>query len=221
MSKITLEQVEKLIESYNDSDIHKYYSKYGEGRASGYALQKLYAKTASGRKKLLDAALKGSEKAAKLPMTKARLDGAKLGGYITKQSGKGIHAMTKEELSEHGKYCASIAGFSQMTKEEQTQIGKKYGKKNLLKKMICEECGKEVNKGNYHQFHGDKCKEKQKKDLLNLLPNPFTSVDLKQIAEKNNIKNYKSLNLLHSTCPYTVCIKSGTNQFNPGVYKKI
>jgi len=222
MSKLTLEQVGKLIESYKDSDIHKYYSKHGEGKASGYAVQKLYAKTESGNKKLSDSARMGSNKAKvwrqnnKQQSTKI----SKLGGYTSKQLGVGIHGMTKEQRIEHAKYCASIAGFSQMTKEEQTQIGKKYGKKNLLKKMICEECGKEVNRGNYHQFHGNKCREKKKKDLLNLLPDTFTSVDLRNVAKENGI-NIKGLNILHHTSTYVKCIKSGSNQFNPGVYKKI
>jgi hypothetical protein len=106
--------------------------------------------------------------------------------------------------------------------ETKQRNGKKYGKLNLTSEILCEKCGKTVNKGNYAQSHGKKCKELNKINLINLLPNKFTQSIVKGIADENGIKNWKSFNIFHDTCPYTKCIikVDKPNQFNPSWYSK-
>ena len=79
--------------------------------------------------------------------------------------------------------------------ETKQKNGKKYGKQNLCSEIICEKCGRLVNKGNYAQSHGKKCKELDKIKLINLLPDKFTQSITKEIAEEHGIKNWKALNI--------------------------
>ena len=106
--------------------------------------------------------------------------------------------------------------------ETKKRNGKKFGKQNLCSEIICEKCGKLVNKGNYAQSHGKKCKELDKINLINLLPDKFTKSIVKEIAKENRIKNWEQLNILHDTCPYTKCIikVDKPNQYNPCWYGK-
>jgi len=207
--------IDKIIDGYYESDIHQYYQKYGK-KAEGYALQKMYAKTKTGKAKLLAAAKLGTEKAAKLPTSKSKLQGAINGG---KKIGGSVEG--KKRMSELGKKWAGIYGFNQMTKEEQKEIGRKYGKQNLVGEIICEKCGRTTNKGNY-RFHGNNCRESDKLRLINTLPDLFTKQIVKETAIKLNIDDWIKLNILHPTCPYTeIHIKvEKPNQFNPCWYKK-
>jgi hypothetical protein len=143
-----------------------------------------------------------------------------------------------DKASEFGKIGGKLVGGSEDGKKRMAKIGEKYGKvyggkflpkdagkkgkENLLKQIVCEKCNKSVNKGNYAKSHGKKCKELDKINLINLLPNKFTQSITKKIAEKNGIKNWKTLNIFHNTCPYTKCIikVDKPNQFNPSWYVK-
>jgi general stress protein YciG len=100
--------------------------------------------------------------------------------------------------------------------------GKKFGKLNLVTEIICEVCGKTVNKGNYAQSHGKKCRELDKIKLIELLPSKFTKTITKDIAKEHGIKNWEKLNIFHHTCPYTKCIikVEKPNQYNPCWYGK-
>jgi hypothetical protein len=100
--------------------------------------------------------------------------------------------------------------------------GKKYGKQNLCSEIICEKCGRSVNKGNYAQSHGKKCRELDKIKLIDLLPDKFTKSIVKDTATENGIKKWEQLNILHETCPYTKCIikVEKPNQYNPCWYSK-
>jgi len=145
------------------------------------------------------------------------------GGYKTLELGTGIHCLSTEEMSEHGKKnYREGKGIASLTKKERSTIGKKYGKQNLISEIICEKCGRTVNKGNYAKVHGKKCRELDKIKLIELLPNKFTKGILKEIAVEHRIKNWNSLNLLHHTCPYTKCIikVDKPNQYNPNWYGK-
>lgn len=146
-------------------------------------------------------------------------DGAKIRGQKSVEEKLGIHAATKEQRSE----WAKNSGFSAMSPEERSSIGKTYGKKNLLKEIVCEKCGNTVNKGNYHQFHGEKCREADKIRLINALPDLFTKAMIKEVANRIEIKDWEKLNITHHTCPYTeIHIKvERPNQYNPSWYKKL
>jgi hypothetical protein len=145
-----------------------------------------------------------------------------LGGNKCKEMKVGIHALTKEQLSEYAKKnYREGKGFAKLTKEERSIIGKKVGKQNLVGEIICEKCGRKTNKGNY-RFHGDNCREFDKINLIDNLPNKFTKAIAKEIAEKLDIMNWEKLYIFHETCPYTECyIKvNNPNQHNPSWYKK-
>lgn len=214
---MTEREENKIRESFYNSPIFEYYKEKGAGKAAGYAMQQAYSKTKTGKAKLLAAAKLGTEKAAKLPTSKSKLQGARNGG---KKVGGSIEG--KKRMSEIGKKWASIYGFNQMTKKELQNIGIKYGKKNLLKEFICEKCGNIVNRGNYSQYHGDKCREADKIKLIKALPDKFTKTIVKTVAEKLGIKDWIKLNILHHTCPYVIMyIKvDKPNQYNPCWYKK-
>lgn len=203
-------KIQKAIEEFNNSSIVKLYEEKGEKRMYGIAKQIAYSKTKAGKEKLIAASKKGSEKAAKLPTSASKLQGAKNGGKKVGGSEDG-----KKRMANLGAKYGKVYGGKFLPKDAGIK-----GKENLLKEFVCEKCGNKVNRGNYHQFHGKKCRELEKLLLLKLLPKKFTSVQLKEIAEKNGFLKWKTLNLLHETCPYTKCIKKGTNQFNPGIYEK-
>lgn len=148
---------------------------------------------------------------------------AKNGGDKTLELGIGIHARSKEQMSEHSKKNYKEGkGFAKLTKKEKSKLGKVFGKQNLCSEIVCEKCGKLVNKGNYAKSHGKKCRELDKIKLLNLLPYKFTKQIIREIALDNRIKNWEKLNLLHDTCPYTICIikVDKPNQYNPCWYRK-
>ena len=148
---------------------------------------------------------------------------ASIGGNKTLKLKIGIHNRTHKEMSEHSKNLYKQGkGMASISKSERKRLGIEYGKKNLCSEVICEKCGRSVNKGNYAKSHGKKCKELDKIKLINLLPNKFTQSITKKIAEENRIKNWKALNIFHDTCPYTKCIikVDRPNQFNPSWYAK-
>lgn len=148
---------------------------------------------------------------------------ASIGGIQSVKLKKGIHKRTKDEMSNHSKNLYKEGkGFAKVTKKERSNIGKTIGKLNLCNEIICEKCGKIVNKGNYSKSHGTKCRENEKIALVKLLPNKFTKSILKEIALENGIKDWEKLNLLHDSCPYTKCIKKveKPNQYNPCWYSK-
>jgi hypothetical protein len=148
---------------------------------------------------------------------------AKKGGNKTLSLGTGIHALSMEQMSEHGKKnYREGKGFAKLTKKERSTIGKQYGKLNLVTELICEKCGRKTNKGNYAKVHGTKCREKDKIKILNKLPNKFTKGMLKEVAERLDITDWNKLNILHPTCPYTKCIikVDKPNQYNPCWYGK-
>jgi hypothetical protein len=128
----------------------------------------------------------------------------------------------KEKMSKIGTKYGAENAVKYITIETKQKNGKKYGKQNLCSEIICEKCGRSVNKGNYAKSHGKKCKELDKIKLINLLPNKFTQSITKEIAEEHGIKNWKALNIFHDTCPYTKCIikVDRPNQFNPSWYAK-
>ena len=127
-------------------------------------------------------------------------------------------------------------------RKQAAEIGKKYGaenavkyipietkqrnarkaKKNLITEFTCEVCGRIVNRGNYHQYHGDNCREHDKINLINKLPNKFTKAMVKEVAEELGILDWVRLNILHDTCPYTKYIVKvdKPNQYNPCWYGK-
>lgn len=140
---------------------------------------------------------------------------------------------------------ASSGGQNSKTKEgrkRMSEVGKKYGpnnavefipietkrkngrkaRQNLIGDIVCEKCGRKTNIGNYAQFHGKKCREKDKVKILKKLPDKFTKSMLKEVAEKMEIMDWSRLNLLHPTCPYTKCIikVDNPNQYNPCWYGK-
>jgi hypothetical protein len=148
---------------------------------------------------------------------------AEKGGNKTLKLKIGIHNRSHKEMSEHAKSLYKQGkGMASISKLERKRLGKEYGKKNLIDEVICEKCGRSVNKGNYAKSHGKKCKELDKINLINLLPNKFTQSITKEIAEEHGIKNWKALNIFHDTCPYTKCIVKvdRPNQFNPSWYGK-
>jgi hypothetical protein len=128
----------------------------------------------------------------------------------------------KEKMSKIGKQYGKENAVKYIPIETKKRNGKQYGKQNLCSELICEKCGRSVNKGNYAQSHGKKCKELDKIKLINLLPDKFTQGIVKEIAEEHGIKNWKALNIFHDTCPYTKCIikVDKPNQFNPCWYGK-
>lgn len=136
----------------------------------------------------------------------------------------GIHAETFEIRSERAKKNYKQGkGFAKLTKDEKSIIGKTFGKKNLVGEIVCEKCGRITNKGNYKQFHGNKCRELDKIKLIKELPDFFTKSIVKETANRIGIESWEKLNILHSSCPYTtIHIKvDKPNQFNPCWYKKI
>ena len=128
----------------------------------------------------------------------------------------------KEKMSKIGTKYGPENAVKYIPIETKKRNGKKYGKQNLCSEIICEKCGRSVNKGNYAQSHGKKCRELDKIKLINLLPDKFTQSIVKEIAEEHGIKNWKALNIFHDTCPYTKCIikVDRPNQFNPSWYGK-
>jgi hypothetical protein len=205
--------IDKLIDGYYESDIHQYYSKVGEKRASSNASMKIYANSPNGKAKLKKALIKATENAAKVPFTGTRLKGAQRGGKIIGGSLDG-----KKRMSELGSKYGKVYGGKFLPKDAGV-----IGKQNLLKEFICEKCGNKVNRGNYTQFHGKKCREADKIKLINSLPDKFTKAIVKEIAEKIGIKDWIKLNILHHTCPYVKMYKKvdKPNQYNPCWYKKV
>jgi hypothetical protein len=139
---------------------------------------------------------------------------------------KGGEANTTDETRERCSNLGKTYGKDNVVKyipiETKKRNGKKYGKQNLVGEIVCEKCGRKTNKGNYKQFHGTKCREKDKIKILKKLPNKFTKGMLKEVAEKMEIMDWNKLNLLHPTCPYTKCIikVEKPNQYNPCWYGK-
>jgi hypothetical protein len=133
---------------------------------------------------------------------------------------KEIHR--RKQAAKIGKKYGAENAVKYISIETKKRNGKNYGKNNLCSEVICEKCGKSVNKGNYAQSHGNKCRELDKIKLLNLLPYKFTKQIIREIALDNRIKNWEKLNLLHDTCPYTICIikVDKPNQYNPCWYRK-
>jgi hypothetical protein len=145
------------------------------------------------------------------------------GGNKSKELGVGIHALTKEQMSKHAKKLYREGkGIAKLTKEEKSIIGKTFGKKNLVGEIVCEKCGRITNKGNYKQFHGENCREKNIIEFIELLPNKFTKAIAKEIAIKYEIENWEKWNIFHELCIYTKCVVKidRPNQFNPCWYGK-
>jgi hypothetical protein len=128
----------------------------------------------------------------------------------------------KEKMSKIGTKYGAENAVKYIPIETKKRNGKKYGKQNLCSEIICEKCGRSVNKGNYAKSHGKKCRELDKIKLINLLPDKFTQSIVKEIAEEHGIKNWKALNIFHDNCPYTKCIikVDKPNQYNPSWYGK-
>jgi hypothetical protein len=145
------------------------------------------------------------------------------GGNATFKKKTGIHAETFEVRSERAKKSYKEGkGMAKLTKEQRSKIGKSIGKKNLVGEIICELCGRKTNKGNYKQFHGDNCREKNIIEFIELLPNKFTKGIAKEIAIKYEIENWEKWNIFHELCIYTKCVVKidRPNQFNPCWYGK-
>lgn len=137
--------------------------------------------------------------------------------------GVGIHALSKEQMSEQGKKnYREGKGIASLTLEQRIEIGKEFGKPNLVGEIICGVCGRTTNKGNYAQSHGDNCRELDKIRLIDALPNIFTSPIIDIIAEKIRILNVQQLNIKHNTCEYTKVdvLVEKPNNFKPQWYKK-
>lgn len=148
---------------------------------------------------------------------------ATIGGNKTFELGLGIHSETFEVRSQRAKKSYKDGkGMAKLTREERSKIGKTIGRKNLVSEIVCENCGKKVNKGNYAQFHSIKCREEKIINLINLLPEKFTKSIVKKIAEENKIKGWENWNIFHELCSYTKCIikVERPNQFNPCWYGK-
>jgi hypothetical protein len=145
------------------------------------------------------------------------------GGNATFKKKTGIHAETFEVRSERAKKNYKEGrGFAKITKEQRSKIGKTIGKQNLVGELICEKCGRNTNKGNYKQFHGDNCREKSIIEFIELLPTKFTKGIAKEIAIKYEIENWEKWNIFHQLCIYTKCVVKidRPNQFNPCWYGK-
>ena len=127
----------------------------------------------------------------------------------------------RARMSEVGKKYGKIYGGKTLTKEEYSENGRKYGKQNLISEIVCEKCGRTVNKGNYAKIHGDNCRELDKIQFIDLLPNIFTTSEMKKIANDNNI-DWMRLNILHHTCIYISIKEKGKFPFqiNPNIYSK-
>lgn len=142
---------------------------------------------------------------------------------IASAGGKKSRSSARRKImSNIGKQYGADNAVKYISLETKKRNGKKFGKQNLCSEIICEKCGKSVNKGNYAKSHGKKCRELDKIKLLNLLPDKFTKSIIKEIALDSGIKNWEKLNLLHDTCPYTICIikVDKPNQYNPCWYRK-
>lgn len=142
---------------------------------------------------------------------------------IASKGGKKSRSSSRRKImSNVGKVYGAENAVKFIPIETKKLNGKKFGKQNLCSEIICEKCGKSVNKGNYGKSHGKKCRELDKIKLLNLLPNKFTKSIIKEIAEENDILDWVKLNLLHDSCPYTKCIikVDKPNQYNPCWYSK-
>jgi hypothetical protein len=148
---------------------------------------------------------------------------AALGGESALKLGVGIHGLSKEQMSQHGKKNYKEGkGMAKLTTEERSKIGKTKGKQNLVGEIVCEKCGRKTNKGNYKQFHGENCREKKIIQFIELLPNKFTKAILKETAIRYEIIGWEKWNILHELCIYTKCIikVERPNQFNPCWYGK-
>jgi hypothetical protein len=146
-----------------------------------------------------------------------------LGGNKALDMGVGIHSETFEVKSERAKKNYKEGkGMAKLTKEQRSKIGKSIGKQNLVGELVCEKCGRNTNKGNYKQFHGDNCREKNIIEFIELLPNKFTKKIAKDVAVKYEIKNWERWNIFHELCIYTKCVEKvdRPNQFNPCWYGK-
>jgi hypothetical protein len=142
------------------------------------------------------------------------------GGNATFKKKTGIHAETFEVRSERAKKSYKEGkGMAKLTKEQRSKIGKSIGKKNLVGEIICELCGRKTNKGNYKQFHGDNCREKNIIEFIELLPNKFTKGIAKEISIKYEIAtypasislNFDSISSGRNGIPYFLIVPSSFN----------
>jgi hypothetical protein len=128
----------------------------------------------------------------------------------------------KQKMSKIGKQYGPENAVKYIPIETKKRNGKKYGKQNLVSDIVCETCGRKTNKGNYAQFHGKKCREKDIINFIQLLPDKFTKSIARDIAKENRIKGWEKWNIFHDLCIYTKCIVKvdKPNQYNPCWYGK-
>ena len=142
---------------------------------------------------------------------------------IATKGGEAVNTLElKEKMRKIGTKYGSENAVKYIPIETKKINGKKYGKQNLCSEIVCEKCGRSVNKGNHKQFHGDNCREKNIIEFIELLPTKFTKGIAKEIAIKYEIENWEKWNIFHELCIYTKCVVKidRPNQFNPCWYGK-
>lgn len=145
-----------------------------------------------------------------------------------KYKGKWLKEYLKNNPEIHSK-GGKMGGKKNVESGHLAKLHKQYLESNMQyldhTQHTCPNCGKTVNGGVYHRWHGDNCKELEKINkqiyILSSLPNIFTSNDVVKICKE---KNYNNKFIKYGICKnekYIEVIKVGTNQSNPSVFKKL
>jgi hypothetical protein len=170
--------------------------------------------------------LRITQKERQVSATKASIEWRKNNPEKATQIAKmgGENSKTEEgrnRCSKVGKKYGPENAVKYIPIETKKRNGTKYGKQNLVGEIMCEKCGRITNKGNYAQSHGQNCRELDKIKFIDLLPNIFTTSEMKKIANANNI-DWIRLNILHHTCIYISIKEKGKFPFqmNPNIYSK-
>ena len=176
MSKLTLEQVESIIESYKYSDIYQYYSKYGEGRVVGYAKQKLYAKTPRGKKNLEKSHTISSE-SRKIAVKKywqsvssnQRSEWSKQGwnkevGYEERR--ERIVKLNKERAEINSELLSKYNQDSIHQAKRGSVGGKIAGPMVANRVHHCKYCKHDFKNLPYNKYHGERCKKNPNRVII-------------------------------------------------------
>ena len=161
--------------------------------------------------------------------SKVKEDASK-GGTISGQLYKGKFL---KEYTKNNPNISSIGGKIGGKKNVESghifTLHKKYGEHNT--KFLdrdthqCPHCQKIVNGGVYHRWHGNNCQELQKIkkqiEIISSLPEIFTSNDVVKICKELNFNQKKIKYGLCKNPKYIEILKSGTNQTNPSIFKKL
>jgi len=197
---MTEQDANKLRKVFAESEIFQYYLKHGEGRASGYAKQRLYAKSSKGKHILLKT-LSNSQTKRKSSVkqwlstltSEQRSEWSKNGwdnpnGFDERRE----HIRNQAEIHKE-ENIKRLSKYNQDS-EHQAKAGSSGGKKGgpIVANRIhhCKYCERDFKTLPYNTYHGEKCKKNPNREIIYKYTLVMGGESYGEFEEKQGIAEY-------------------------------